>query len=86
MKPESLDHGLGLPTAAADQTETIKANVQSLADMLEVVRGIETMRAVPFGKETVIQLVLAALLPVAPLVLTMMPLKDLLKHLVKVVF
>ena len=62
------------------------ADVQSLADMgnsFEVVRG---MKPVPFGKDTVLQLALISLAPVAPLVLTMIPLGELLDRFLHVVF
>ena len=47
------------------------ADLQSLADMansFEVVRG---MRVVPITRDTLVQLVVTTLLPVAPLLLTM---------------
>ena len=47
------------------------------------VRG---MRAVPFTRDTVLQLVVATLLPVAPLVLTMIPLEELVNRLIGVLF
>jgi len=57
------------------------ADIQSLADIgnsLEVIRG---MRVAPILRQDVLLLVLATVLPVAPLMLTVMPLKDLLKLL-----
>lgn len=60
------------------------ADIQSLADLnnsFEVVRGI---RAVPFTRDTVLQLIVATLLPVAPLVLTMIPLEEILNKLIGV--
>ena len=60
-------------------------DIQSLADLgnsLEVVRG---MRALPISKEALVQLGVITLIPVAPLLLTMMPLKDLLKMLLGVI-
>lgn len=62
------------------------ADVQSLADMgnsFEVVRG---MRLVPITRDTVLQLVVMTLLPLAPLLLTMISPEELLGQLVKVVF
>jgi AcrR family transcriptional regulator len=61
-------------------------DIQSLADLsnsFEVVRG---MRVVPVTRNALLQLAAAALLPMAPLMLTMMPLEELLKRLVGVVF
>ncbi len=57
------------------------ADIQSLADLAnscDVVRG---MRPFPFGKETVIQLVVTVVLPGLPLVLTVIPLEELVKRL-----
>jgi hypothetical protein len=44
------------------------------------------MKLVPFTRETVVQLAVITLLPVAPLVLTMIPLGELLDRFLKVVF
>jgi hypothetical protein len=62
------------------------ADIQSLADLgnsFEVVRG---MRAVPFTKEAFFQLAACALLPLLPLMLTMISLEELLGRILKVVF
>jgi hypothetical protein len=67
--------------AAPDEPLVGSADIQSLADLdgsFDVVRG---MRAFPFGKETVIPLVLTVVLPGLPLVLTVIPLEELVKHL-----
>jgi hypothetical protein len=58
------------------------ADIQSLAglaDSLDVVRG---MRILPVTKEAVFRLAITTLLPVAPLMLTMMPLEALVKMLI----
>ena len=44
------------------------------------------MRIVPFTRDTVLQLAVITLLPVVPLLLTMVSLEELLKQLLKVVF
>ena len=62
------------------------ADIQSLADLgnsFEVVKG---MRMVPFSLQTVVQLAVATLLPVAPLLLTVFSLEDLLVRLLQIVF
>lgn len=62
------------------------ADIQSLADLgnsMEVVRG---MRVAPITRDGILRLVAATLLPIAPLVLTMMPLEDLVKMLLGIVF
>jgi hypothetical protein len=42
------------------------------------------MRGVPFGRHTIIQVALAALVPFAPLVLTMVPAAKILKKLLRI--
>jgi hypothetical protein len=62
------------------------ADIQSLADLgnsFEVVKG---MRWMPFTTQTVLQLVVATLLPVVPLMLTMVSLEELLDRLLKMIF
>jgi hypothetical protein len=62
------------------------ADIQSLADLAnsyEVVRG---MRLTPVTRDALTQLAAAALLPIVPLVLTMMPLEELLKRLAGLLF
>ena len=44
------------------------------------------LRVVPVTKEAVLQLTAATLLPIAPLLLTMMPLDELLRKLVGILF
>jgi hypothetical protein len=62
------------------------ADIQSLADLgnsYEVVKG---MRWVPITLQTVLQLAVTTLLPVLPLMLTMISLEELLDRLLKIVF
>jgi len=72
--------------APSDEALVGSADVQSLADMgnsFEVVKG---MKPVPFGKDTVLQLALISLAPVAPLVLTMIPVGELIDQFLKIIF
>ncbi len=62
------------------------ADVQSLADLSNSYDVVRTMRFAPIGKEAIVQLAAATLAPIAPLLLTMMPLEDLLKSLLAVLF
>jgi hypothetical protein len=62
------------------------ADVQSLADLANSFDVIKTMRYVPFSKETVFQLGVATLVPLAPLLLTMISLEELLRRLLSAVF
>ena len=62
------------------------ADLQSLADLgnsFEVVKG---MRLAPVTRDAIFQLAAATLLPVVPLLLTMMPWDELLKRLLGMVF
>lgn len=71
---------------AVDEPMLGSGDIQSLADLgnsFEIVRG---MRIVPLSKEAVLQLGVATLTPIVPLVLTMMPLEELLKKLLGVIF
>ena len=72
--------------APADEPLIGSADIQSLADLgnsYEVVKG---MRFVPFTAQTVLQLAITTLVPVVPLMLTMISLEELLERLLKVVF
>ena len=72
--------------APADEPLVGSGDIQSLADLGTGYEMVRTMRAAPITKEAVIQIVAATLVPIAPLALTMMPLEQLLKTLVGVLF
>ena len=57
------------------------ADIQSLADLANSFEVVRRMQPFPFGKETIILLVVATALPVLPLMLTMFPLDELIKRL-----
>jgi hypothetical protein len=57
------------------------ADVQSLADLANSFEVVRTMRIVPVTRESVVGLVIATLAPMVPLLLTMMPLKELVRTL-----
>jgi hypothetical protein len=61
------------------------ADIQSLADLANSFEVIRSMNTVPFTKNAVVQLDVIALLPVSPLVLTMISMDELLKRLLQVV-
>jgi len=61
------------------------ADIQSLADLNNSFEVVRSMSVVPFTRGTVVQLAVITLLPVAPLVLTMVSLEELLKRLLQVV-
>jgi hypothetical protein len=60
-------------------------DIQSLADLGNSFSFVEKMNVVPVGSRTTIHLVLACLIPLSPLLLTMMPLEEILKMVLKVV-
>ena len=64
--------------ASADEPFVGSADIQSLADLSNSFEVVRTMRIVPFTKETIIQLAAATVVPIAPLLLTMMSLEDIL--------
>jgi hypothetical protein len=72
--------------APADEPFVGSADIQSLADLGNSYEVVRTMRIAPVTKETILQIVVATLAPVAPLALTMMPLEELLKTLLGVLF
>ena len=81
-----FDHKWLRGGAAADEPLIGTADIQSLADLgnsFEVVKG---MRLTPFTLQTVAQLAVTTLAPVVPLLLTIMPLEELIKKLLKLVF
>jgi len=61
-------------------------DIQSLADLSNSFQVIREMRLVPFSKDTVLQLAIVTLAPVAPLLLTMISFEELMKRLLSVVF
>ncbi|MCI0402139.1 MAG: hypothetical protein L0212_01265, partial [Acidobacteria bacterium] len=61
-------------------------DIQSLADLANSFEIVRSMRLVPFTRDTVLQLAVITLLPVAPLLLTMVSLEELAKRLLQVVF
>ncbi|MGA7354046.1 MAG: hypothetical protein WBW76_01315 [Candidatus Cybelea sp.] len=62
------------------------ADIQSLADMAGSYEIVQTMRNVPITPQMIVGFALAALLPVAPLVLTLMPLSEILKKVAGILF
>ena len=74
--------------AAKPRNESLvgSADIQSLADLansFEVVRG---MRLLLVSRDAILQLGVALFLPLLPLALTVMPLRELLRQLAGVVF
>lgn len=68
--------------APQDEAFIGSGDIQSLADLNNSVEVIRTMQVFPFGKDTVLQTAVIALLPLLPLLLTMISLEDLVKRLI----
>jgi hypothetical protein len=62
------------------------ADIQSLADLNNSFEVVRKMKLVPFGKDALLQLGAATLAPLVPLLLTIMPLEDLVKTLFGILF
>jgi len=60
-------------------------DIQSLADLGNSFEIVRSMRVVPITRDAVVQLAVITLVPVAPLLLTMVSLEELLKRLLQVV-
>lgn len=62
------------------------ADIQSLADLANSYEVVRTIRIIPVTRDAIIYLSSAVLLPILPLLLTMMPLEELLKRLFGILF
>jgi hypothetical protein len=72
--------------APVDEPLVGSGDIQSLADMNNSFEVVRTMSIAPITKDAILRLAVATLAPVAPLALTMMPLEELLKKLLGIVF
>lgn len=61
-------------------------DIQSLADLGNSFKTVSEIRIVPFGKETVVRLLGILILPLLPLVLSIIPLKEVVSWVAKLVF
>jgi hypothetical protein len=73
-------------SAPAGEPLVGSADVQSLADLGNSYEIVREMRTIPITRDAVLQLAVIALLPIAPLLLTMMPREELLQRLLQIVF
>jgi hypothetical protein len=71
---------------SSDEPLLGSGDVQSLADLGNSFAVIQDMRIVPVTKQAMFQLGVATVAPIVPLVLTMMPLDELLKRLFGILF
>ena len=72
--------------APADEPFVGSADIQSLADLGNSYEVVRTMRIAPITRDAVLRLAAATLVPIAPLLLTMMPLEELVKRLFGILF
>ena len=72
--------------APADEPLVGSADIQSLADLNNSFEIVDTMHIVPFSKEAIFQLAIVTLAPLAPLILSMMSLEEILKKLIGILF
>jgi hypothetical protein len=70
-----------------DDTPLLGAgDIQSLADLDAAYNIIKETRAVPFNRDLLMQMALATLSPLAPLVFTLIPFEELLDRVIQIVF
>jgi hypothetical protein len=74
------------PDGAVDEQFLGSGDIQSLADLGNSYEVLRSMRVVPVTKETMFQLAVATVVPIVPLVLTLMPLEELLRKLLGILF
>jgi hypothetical protein len=70
----------GMPPA---ESPLGSADIQSLADMSNALATVRATRAIPVSREAIVRLALAVLLPMAPLLLTVIPAEELARNLIK---
>jgi hypothetical protein len=81
-----FDHKWLRGGAAADEPLVGSPDISSLGDLGNGFEVVRSMRSVPITKEAVLQLAAFTLVPLLPLLLTMIPLEELLRRLLSVVF
>ncbi|MGZ9271733.1 MAG: hypothetical protein ACXW6T_21630 [Candidatus Binatia bacterium] len=67
--------------APADEPFVGSGDIQSLADLGNSFEVVRTMQIAPITRDAIVRLAVATLVPIVPLLLTMMPLEELLKKL-----
>ena len=72
--------------APADEPFVGSGDIQSLADLGNSYEVVRTMHMAPVSKEAILRLAAAVLVPIVPLLLTMMPWEELLKKLLGILF
>ena len=72
--------------APADEPLVGSGDIQSLADLGNSFEVVRTMQIAPITRDAIVRLAAATLVPMVPLLLTMMPLEELVKTLFGVLF
>lgn len=72
--------------APADEPFVGSGDIQSLADLGNSFEVVRTMQIAPITRDAILRLAAATLVPIVPLLLTLMPLEELLKKLFGVLF
>jgi len=72
--------------SSADDPFVGSADIQSLADLSNSYEVVRTMRIAPITRDAIVRLAAATVIPIVPLLLTMMPLETLVKQLVSILF
>jgi hypothetical protein len=72
--------------APADEPLVGSGDIQSLADLGNSYEVVRTMNMAPVSKDAILRLTAAVLVPIVPLLLTMMPWEELLKKLLGILF
>jgi hypothetical protein len=67
--------------APAEEPLVGSGDIQSLADLANSYEVVKGMRAVPFGRDTINQVAVPAVVPLLPLALTVVPAEEILKKL-----
>jgi hypothetical protein len=71
---------------SGDESILGTGDIQSLADLGNSYAVVQDMRVVPVTRQALFQLTVATVAPIAPLILTLMPLEELLKRLFGILF
>jgi hypothetical protein len=72
--------------APADEPFVGSGDIQSLADLGNSFEVVQAMKVAPVSKEAILRLAAAVVVPVVPLLLTMMPWEELVKKLFGILF
>ena len=72
--------------APADEPLVGSGDIQSLADLGNSFEVVRTMQIAPITRDAILRLAAATLAPIVPLLLTMMPLEELVKKLFGILF